>query len=79
MEINRLKAKNYSIVIGKNSILNLNFEIKKCCPRCKKIAVIVDRKIPKKFLTKIKKKLKKYQIYIFLITSSKLGCILNND
>ena len=70
MKIDRLKAKNYSIVIGKNSILALTSEIKNCCPKCKKIAIIIDRKIPKKFLIKIKKKLKKYHLYIFLLTSS---------
>ncbi len=70
MKINRLKAKNYSIVIGKNSILTLTSEINSYCPRCKKIAIIVDRKIPKKFINKIKKKLKKYQIYIFPLASS---------
>ena len=59
MKINRLKAKNYSIVIGKNSILTLTSEINSYCPRCKKIAIIVDRKIPKKFINKIKKKIKK--------------------
>ena len=49
MKINRLKAKDYSIIIGKNSISNLAKEIKEHCPKCKKIAVIVDKKIPKKF------------------------------
>ena len=59
MKINRLKAKDYSIIIGKNSISNLAKEIKEHCPKCKKIAVIVDKKIPKKFVTKIRKKLNK--------------------
>ena len=70
MKIKRLKTKNYSIVIGKNSVLTLTSEIKNSCPRCEKIAIIVDRKIPKKFLKNIKKKLNKYQIYFFLLTSS---------
>ena len=70
MKINRLKAKDYSIIIGRNSITSLASEVKNHCPKCKKIAVIIDKKIPKKFLTKLKKNLKKYKIFIFLITSS---------
>ena len=58
MKINRLKTKDYSIIIGKNSISNLTTEIKNHCPKCKRIAVIIDKKIPKKFLVKIKKKIK---------------------
>ena len=53
MKINRLKTKDYSIIIGKNSISNLTTEIKKHCPKCKKVAVIIDKKIPKKFIVKI--------------------------
>ena len=67
MKISRLKAKDYSIIIGKNSILALPSEIKKHCPKCKKkLLIIIDKKIPKKFLMKIKKKLKKYKIFFFL-------------
>ena len=66
MKISRVKAKDYSIIIGKNSIFKLTSEIKSHCPKCKKVAVIIDRKIPKKFLLKIKKNLKKYKIFIFL-------------
>ncbi len=70
MKISRLKAKDYSIIIGKNSITTLSYEVKKHCPKCKKIALIIDKKIPKKFLVKIKKKLQKYKIFIFLVSSS---------
>ena len=70
MKINRVKAKDYSIIIGKNSIFKLTSEIKSHCPKCKKVAVIIDRKIPKKFLLKIKKNLKKYKIFIFFTSSS---------
>tara|TARA_B100001057_G_C22795114_1_gene929272 strand:+ start:492 stop:1586 length:1095 start_codon:yes stop_codon:yes gene_type:complete len=70
MKINRLKAKNYSIIIGKNSISTLNSEIKNHCPKCKKIAVIIDKKIPNKFLTKIKKNLRTYKLYIIKVSSS---------
>ena len=49
MKINRLKAKDYSIIIGKNSMTSLASEVKNLCPKCKKIAVIIDKKIPKNF------------------------------
>ncbi len=70
MKINRLNTKNYSIVIGKNSLFTLTSEIKKYCPKCKKIAVIIDKKIPKKFLVNIKKKLRQYKVFIFHVSSS---------
>ncbi len=70
MKINRIKARDYSIIIGKNSLSSLAPEIKKHCPKCKKIAVIIDKKIPKKFLTIIKRKLRKYKISIFFVFSS---------
>tara|TARA_B100001093_G_scaffold510543_1_gene576629 strand:- start:170 stop:1264 length:1095 start_codon:yes stop_codon:yes gene_type:complete len=70
MKINRLKTKNYSIIIGKNSLSTLNSEIKNHCPKCKKVAIIIDKNIPKKFLVRIKKKLKKYRIFIFFLSSS---------
>ena len=70
MKISRLKAKNYSIIIGTNSLYTLASEVKNHCPKCKKIAIIIDKKIPKRFLTKIKKNLKKYKIFTFYVTSS---------
>tara|TARA_Y100000816_G_scaffold285068_1_gene264246 strand:- start:710 stop:1804 length:1095 start_codon:yes stop_codon:yes gene_type:complete len=70
MQISRLKTKNYSIIIGKNSLLTLNSEIRDLCPKCKKIAVIIDKKIPKKFLKNIKKSLKNYKIFVFPLSSS---------
>tara|TARA_B100000575_G_C23097920_1_gene633317 strand:+ start:534 stop:1628 length:1095 start_codon:yes stop_codon:yes gene_type:complete len=70
MNINRLNAKDYRIIIGKNSISTLATEIKRHCPKCKKIALIYDKKIPKKFLVKIKKYLKRYKVFIFFVSSS---------
>ena len=55
MKINRLKAKNYSIIIGKNSLSCLASEVKYHCPKCKKIALIIDKKIPKNLFLKLKK------------------------
>ena len=70
MKINQIKASKYSIIIGRNSISLLSKELKKLCPRCQKVAIIIDRKIPKKFLKKIKSNLKKYRIFVFKLSSS---------
>ena len=70
MKINQIKASKYSIIIGRNSISLLSKELKKLCPKCQKVAIIIDRKIPKKFLKKIKSNLKKYRIFVFKLSSS---------
>ena len=63
------KNKNYSIFIGNNTINILPQKIKNTCPKTKKIALIVDSKVPKKFINKIKKQLKKYEL-LFLSFSA---------
>ena len=45
---------NYSIIIGNNTLHLLPKKIKAICPKAKKIALIVDTKIPSKFKTIIK-------------------------
>ena len=45
----RSLSNNYSIIIG-NNILGFSKRIKLLCPKTKKIAIIVDKKVsPKKF------------------------------
>ena len=70
MKNNILQAKSYQIIIGKNLISSLPNYLNKTCASCKKIAIIVDKAVPKKFIIKIKRRLKKYQLHIFLIKSS---------
>ena len=57
-------SNNYSILIGKNLISILPSRIRKLCPKTKKIAVIIDKKIPIKFKTKIRKILRNYKVTI---------------
>ena len=47
----KFKSKNhsYSIVIGKNSLDILPSRIKTLCPKVKKIALLIDKKVPEKF------------------------------
>jgi len=69
MKIQEIKFKgknhNYSIFIGNNAINLLPQKIKTLCPNTRKIALIIDSKIPKKFIKKIKIKLKNYDLFMF--------------
>ena len=56
---------NYSIIIGKNILSQLPGKIKTLCPNAKKIALIVDKKIPKRLKKKLISILKSYNIYLF--------------
>ena len=53
----KFKRENYSIIIGKNIINILPKKIKILCPKTKKIALIVDKKIPQRFKRILSKKL----------------------
>jgi 3-dehydroquinate synthase len=55
---------NYSIIIGNNILNLLPKKIKHICPKTKKVALIIDSKIPNKFKRKIKTKLKNYELLI---------------
>ena len=56
------KSNAYSVIIGKNLIRYLPKKIKNISPKTKKIAIIIDRNVPKKFRSILKSNLKKYKI-----------------
>ena len=56
------KSENYSILIGENILNFLSKKIKFLCPKTKKIAVIIDKNIPKIFKIKLKKNLKNFNL-----------------
>ena len=58
----KFKREGYSIIIGENVINILPKKIKILCPKTKKIALIIDKKIPQKFKKNLKKKLKEYNL-----------------
>jgi 3-dehydroquinate synthase/shikimate kinase/3-dehydroquinate synthase len=66
----KFKRDNYSILIGKNVINILPQKIKILCPKTKKIALIVDKKIPKKYKENLKKKLNGYSVLFLSFTAS---------
>ena len=61
---------NYSIFIGGNILHILSKKINLLCPKAQKIALVIDKKIPAIFSKKIKKNLKKYNLFIFEYTSN---------
>jgi 3-dehydroquinate synthase len=69
MKIDKIKVKslhsNYTIIIGKNILKNVSKYIKDVCPQAKKISLVVDRNIPKKFIYNLKINLNKYEVHIF--------------
>ena len=69
IKFNNLNYK-YSIVIGKNILGILPKKIKNICPRVKKIAIIIDKKVPKKFKIILEKNLKNYNVTFLKFNSS---------
>ena len=63
MKMHELKFKNsilnYSVITGNNSLSIIQKKIKKLCPKTKKIVLIIDTKVPRKFKNIIKKKIEK--------------------
>ena len=62
--------KSYSIIIGNNALSLLPQKIRELCPKTKKVAIIIDRKVPKKFIKILKEKLKHYSLTLIKITIS---------
>ena len=62
--------KSYSIIIGNNALSLLPQKIRELCPKTKKVAIIIDRKVPKKFIKILKEKLKLYSLVLIKITIS---------
>ena len=56
---------NYPIIIGKGILKQIPSRIKALCPSATKIALVVDKNIPKKFKNKLKIILNKYDVYYF--------------
>jgi len=69
MKVSKIRVKNkntdYSIFIGNGAINLLGKQIKKLCPKTKKVGLILDKKIPNKYKKKIKKQIKNYKVYVY--------------
>ncbi len=64
------KDNNYPILIGSGILNVLPKKIKSLCPKTKKIALIIDKNVPRKFIYKLRKVLKRYQVFIYYFNSS---------
>ena len=64
------KNKKYSTLIGENIIGILRKKIKFLCPDTKKIAIVFDSNVPKKFLKLVKQQLKNYEVIDILFRAS---------
>ena len=69
----KTKNSNYPIIIGENILKKTGNLINTQIPSCKKIALIIDNKVPKKILAQVKNSIKSFDnLYIKLNTSEKI-------
>ena len=64
------KSRSYSVMIGNNILDQLPNKIKKMCPKTKKVALIVDKNVPRKFKDALLKKLRRYYLISFNFSAS---------
>ena len=74
----KTKTQKYPIIIGSNLTSNIFNIIKKNSITFKKCLVIVDKNIPKKFISNIKKSLKQKNVYIFLFKANEINKNINS-
>ena len=76
----KFKSKNhsYSIIIGKNSINLLPKKVKLLCPKSRNIAFIIDKNVPTKFKTDLKKKLKNYNLFFLSFSANEKNKSFNS-
>ena len=64
------KTQKYPIIIGSNLITNFSKIIKNNSLTFNQCLLVIDKNVPKKFITKIKNSLKKKKIYVCLFNAS---------
>ena len=72
---------SYSVLIGSSIMSELPKRIKTLCPKTNKIAIILDKNVPIKFKSDLKKKLKKYNLFFFILNpneKTKSFKVINN-
>ena len=74
MAIQEIKFRNnnkkYSVLLGSNTLNVLAKEIKRICPKTKKIALIFDKNVPSKFKHSLKKILSRYDLTVISFLAS---------
>ncbi len=71
------KSYQYSIFIGEKTINLLPKKINSLCPKTKKIAIIIDHKVPAKFKKVIRNKMKKYDLFFINFSANEKNKSIN--
>ena len=66
----KTKTQKYPILIGYNLILGLSKTIKKNSIKFEKCLLVIDKKVPKKIVNKIKKSLINKKVYVYFISAT---------
>tara|TARA_B100001093_G_scaffold499666_1_gene549181 strand:+ start:3368 stop:4474 length:1107 start_codon:yes stop_codon:yes gene_type:complete len=66
----KTKTENYQIIIGSNIIKDLTFYLKKNSIDFQKSLLVIDKRVPKKMISKITKSLRNKKIFKFLFNAS---------
>ena len=66
----KTKSEKYPIIIGRNLISNLSQIFKKNSINFKKCLLVLDKKIPNRYVKQISKSLKRYEIYKFIYNAN---------
>ncbi len=64
------KLNSYSIIIGNNTFNQLSKKIEKVCPKTNKIALIIDKNVPRKISKILISKIKKYDLSIISFSAN---------
>ena len=67
------KTKKYSIIIGSNLGSNVSKILKENSINFKQCLLVIDKNIPKHFISKIKKSLKKKKIYVHFFIANEMN------
>ncbi len=74
----KTKSENYPIIIGSNIIQNLSRHLKKNSINFNQCLMIIDKKVPKKMISKLTRSLKGKKITKFLFNANEKNKNLNN-
>ena len=74
----RDKNNSYSVIIGSNILNLISKEIKRLCPRTKKIAIIIDKNVPSKFKSILNRSLKRYNLFFLEFNANEKSKSLNS-
>ena len=73
----KTKTQKYPIIIGSNLIYNITAIAQKNSLKFKQCLLIIDKKVPKKIVLKIKRSLsKKKRFFIFLVPVRKIKILI---